>query len=153
VVFQCASCLQIIADSSTWIRATPALRAFTLSSAPQGAVDISTSLDMSRAGPDLGSTFALFRCSTCNVQLGKVYRTTARDLDDIRDCLTFDVDAVKNYQIGSLHPAENYIPLDADLSILRPEPDAIARRLAIMETVIMAMHNDMEALKSHLAIL
>ncbi|KAK9478425.1 yippee zinc-binding/DNA-binding /Mis18, centromere assembly-domain-containing protein [Lipomyces japonicus] len=150
IVFQCASCLQIVADSTTWVRAAPELQAFTLQSAPNETIVISEELSTSHEGHDLGSTYARFACSGCTNVLGKIYRTTPRYLDDLRDYYTFDAVALKNYQIGSDEPAIKS-PQDADFSILRPEPDAIAQRLTIMETVIMSMHDEIEKLKDEVA--
>ncbi|KAK9388328.1 yippee zinc-binding/DNA-binding /Mis18, centromere assembly-domain-containing protein [Lipomyces mesembrius] len=148
IVFQCLSCLQIVADSTTWVRATPELRTFTLQSAPADTITISDQLSTSHDGHDLGSTYASFSCSNCTHILGKIYRTTPRYLDDLRDYFTFDASALKNYQIGSDEPANGPPPADSDFAILKPEPDAVAQRLAIMETVIMAMHDEVEQLKS-----
>ncbi|KAJ8097896.1 yippee zinc-binding/DNA-binding /Mis18, centromere assembly-domain-containing protein [Lipomyces tetrasporus] len=151
IVFQCLSCLQIVADSTTWVRATPELRTFTLQSAPADTIMISEQLSTSHEGHDLGSTYASFSCSNCTHVLGKIYRTTPRYLDDLRDYFTFDASALKNYQIGSDEPANGPPPADTDFAILKPEPDAVAQRLAIMETVIMAMHDEVEQLKSEVA--
>ncbi|KAK7206867.1 yippee zinc-binding/DNA-binding /Mis18, centromere assembly-domain-containing protein [Myxozyma melibiosi] len=150
VVFQCASCLVIVADSLSWVRATSELRTITLASAPEGTISVSDTLSTSHDGHDLGSTYASFACANCSAVLGKIYRTTPRHLDDLRDYLTFDAAALKNYQVGTEEPARGPLPADADLDILKPEPNALAQRLAIMETVIMAMHDEIESLKSAL---
>lgn len=132
VVFQCASCLLIVADSLSWVRATPELRTFTLAAAPAGTILVSDDLSTSHDGHDLGSTYASFACASCNTPLGRIYRTTPRHLDDLRDYLTFDAGALKNYQVGADEAARDPLPEDADLEILKPEPGAIAQRLAIV---------------------
>ncbi|KAK9456249.1 yippee zinc-binding/DNA-binding /Mis18, centromere assembly-domain-containing protein [Dipodascopsis uninucleata] len=152
VVFQCANCLQIVADSTTWLRATPELRTFTLLSAPSDAILLSDNLSTSHDGHDLGSTYAEFSCSGCSAKLGRIYRTTPRYLDDLRDNYTFDTAVLKNYQLGADEEARQPLT-DVDLSILHPAPDAIAQRLAIMETVIMSLHDKIEEFSTELAAL
>ena len=46
----------------------------------------------STAGPDIGSTYLVLECERCNEHLGKIYKTTPRDLDDIREAFTLSVD-------------------------------------------------------------
>ncbi|KAK9467903.1 yippee zinc-binding/DNA-binding /Mis18, centromere assembly-domain-containing protein [Lipomyces arxii] len=153
IVFQCGNCRQIVADSTTWIRGTPELNTFTLQIVPSETITAAESLSTSADSFDLGSTYTQFSCSNCSQVLGMIYHTTPRHLDEIRDNYTFYTSSLKNYQIGSDASAQDPPPTDADFAILKPLPDALAQRMAIMETLIMAMHDDIERLNEEVATL
>ncbi|KAK9472040.1 yippee zinc-binding/DNA-binding /Mis18, centromere assembly-domain-containing protein [Dipodascopsis tothii] len=152
IVFQCGQCLRIVADSSSWVCATADLGTFTLEDVAGDAVARSDSLSTSHDGADLGSTFTEFACRACTAPLGRIYRTTPRALDAIRDLFTFYTHSVRNYQVGVDGGAEQ-TPTDADLAVLRPSPDRVARRMAIMETLLMDMHDELGALRARVAVL
>ncbi|KAK9448953.1 uncharacterized protein V1518DRAFT_416787 [Limtongia smithiae] len=151
VVFQCARCLHIVADSCAWLRAVPELQAFSVRDAPTPAIALDATLvsASNKSAHDLGASYVPFACAKCAAPLGKVYRATPPHLDDLRDCYTFALSAVVAYQLGSDEPAEE-LPESAfrDLPILHPAPDAIAKRLAVIETVVMALHDDLQALRA-----
>eukprot|EP00045_Choanoeca_perplexa_P002940 m.27821 g.27821 ORF g.27821 m.27821 type:complete len:186 (+) comp11779_c0_seq2:153-710(+) len=99
LVFQCSTCKAIVGDSFNWIASSEELNAITLSAAAS-SVTIANDLETSTDGPDLGSTFSRFRCA-CGQALGRMYRTTARSLDQLRDLYTFDLERLSSYQLGT----------------------------------------------------
>ncbi|XP_041462786.1 uncharacterized protein LOC121413876 [Lytechinus variegatus] len=99
-VFQCQHCNVIISDSIAFIAAHDDLKSITLNSV-NASVELSTKLITSTDGIDQGSTFSPLVCRGCKTVLGKVYRTTPRPLDDLRDYFTIDVNKLSVYQVGS----------------------------------------------------
>ena len=55
----------------------------------------------SKSGPDKGSTFYVVSCKSCANVVGRVYKTTAANLDHIRNCYSLDRDALQSYELGS----------------------------------------------------
>lgn len=99
VVFQCASCNVIIGDSTSWICANSVLRTVTLSDVSEYVVK-GDALLTSQTGPDLGSTYHMLNCTACQQPIGRCYKTTSRNLDEIRDRHTLDFDKLNMYQLG-----------------------------------------------------
>ncbi|XP_054753155.2 uncharacterized protein LOC129258933 [Lytechinus pictus] len=99
-VFQCQHCNVIISDSIAFIAAHDDLKSITLNSV-NASVELSTKLITSTDGIDQGSTFSPLVCRGCKTVLGKVYKTTPRPLDDLRDYFTIDVNKLSVYQVGS----------------------------------------------------
>lgn len=56
--------------------------------------------ETSKEGVDAGSTFFVVKCIGCDSQVGKVYLTTPRALDLMRDAFSFDSERIKNYVLG-----------------------------------------------------
>ncbi|XP_022082563.1 uncharacterized protein LOC110974910 isoform X3 [Acanthaster planci] len=52
-------------------------------------------------GIDLGSTYIHLLCKQCNEVVGRIYKTTSRQLDSLRDLYTFSAHQISSYQIGS----------------------------------------------------
>ncbi|EGD81475.1 hypothetical protein PTSG_02193 [Salpingoeca rosetta] len=100
LVFQCAACRAVVGDSFAWVCSDQDLNTITLTGAAPG-VKINGQLETSTQGRDLGSTYVTFQCS-CGAILGRVYQTTARHLDHMRDLMTFDLDALTSYKLGSV---------------------------------------------------
>ncbi|XP_030851045.1 uncharacterized protein LOC105436902 isoform X1 [Strongylocentrotus purpuratus] len=65
------------------------------------SAEISAKLITSTHGVDQGSTYSPVECHDCHAMVGKVYRTTPRLLDDLRDNYTLDANKLSIYQIGS----------------------------------------------------
>lgn len=58
---------------------------------------------MSRGGLDDGATFQVLRCAQCDAAVGRVYQTTPRGLDVLRDNFTFLEESIASYQVGRPH--------------------------------------------------
>ena len=54
---------------------------------------------MSRGGLDDGATFQVLRCRECNAAVGRVYQTTPRGLDILRDNFTLLEESIASYQV------------------------------------------------------
>lgn len=98
LVFQCKSCSIIIGDSWSMQSSNAQMETITLSAASN--VSRADEAVTSKQGADVGSTFHLLHCGKCGAHLGKVYLTTARALDSLRDMFTFSTDAVTSYKLG-----------------------------------------------------
>ncbi|SPO24473.1 uncharacterized protein UTRI_03741 [Ustilago trichophora] len=102
LTFQCRKCFRLLADSFSFVATDPDLGYVILSQTTECVLQdttYSTSTDPNQK--DLGSTFARLRCAGCNSTIGRNYRTTPRDLDDLRDCFSLEVNAISTYQLGS----------------------------------------------------
>lgn len=100
VVFQCETCRCILGDSMTFISANDVLETITLSNVQN--VKQLDETNTSKKEHDFGSTFHELLCLSCQASLGKVYLTTARHLDSIRDLFTLDTKSITSYQVGGL---------------------------------------------------
>eukprot|EP01135_Chromosphaera_perkinsii_P011840 Nk52_evm31s2506 gene=Nk52_evmTU31s2506 len=104
LVFQC-SCRSVVGDSFSWLCAKESLNTISLTAIPVHTGTVEVQRDklqavLQQGAPDCGATYNPIKCATCGKLLGRVYRTTARDLDDIRDAYTFDLNAISSYQLG-----------------------------------------------------
>lgn len=101
LTFQCRICFRLLGDSFAFV-ATDTELGYVILSDVSEIVTQDTSYETStEPGKDIGSTFARLRCTGCNTTIGRNYRTTPRDLDDLRDCYSLEVDAIYTYQLGS----------------------------------------------------
>lgn len=101
LTFQCRTCFRLLGDSLAFVATDPDLGYVILSDVSEIVVQDSSYETSTEPGKDIGSTFARLRCAGCNATVGRNYRTTPRDLDDLRDCFSLEVDAVYTYQLGS----------------------------------------------------
>ncbi|CAB4375780.1 unnamed protein product [Rhizophagus irregularis] len=99
LVFQCLKCRLIVGDSFAFVTADRDLNSVVLYAKPHN-IRVGTDLLWSREGIDIGSTYIMIYCNGCNLTLGKVWRTTPRKLDYIRDLYTLNLDCVMIYQLG-----------------------------------------------------
>ncbi|CAG8601895.1 1544_t:CDS:2 [Funneliformis caledonium] len=99
LVFQCLKCRLIVGDSFAFVTADRELNSVVLYAKPHN-LRLGTDLLWSREGIDVGSTFNLIYCIDCNSTIGKVWRTTPRKFDYIRDLYSLNLDRVMIYQLG-----------------------------------------------------
>lgn len=97
VVFSCISCRSLLGDSYSWIDAN------TASILLQRCINISVSsqLELSNEGDDIGSTFNRLQCVQCGQSVGKIYRSTPPQLDEFRDRYSLYVDKITGYELGT----------------------------------------------------
>ncbi|KAJ1026846.1 hypothetical protein NDA16_002143 [Ustilago loliicola] len=101
LIFQCRSCYRLLGDSVSFV-ATDTDLGYVILSDVSDVVQQDTAYETStEPGKDIGSTFARLRCGGCQASVGRNYRTTPRDLDDLRDCFSLEVDAIMTYMLGS----------------------------------------------------
>ncbi len=100
LVFQCSKCRSIIGDSLAWVGAYEDLSAVVLHHVSDSAIRTRRDRVTSQNAFDLGSTFLILECQVCDELIGRIYKTTPKHLDDIRDCYCLDVKQVDSYQLG-----------------------------------------------------
>ncbi|PWN25148.1 hypothetical protein BDZ90DRAFT_234356 [Jaminaea rosea] len=122
VILQCASCRHVLADSSTLVTIRKDLRLIVTTTATaavvcgedeagaessssaandgEGEARLLLCRDASRS--DLGSTYTTFSCGPCGEKdIGRIYKSTGPDLDEMRDGWSFDLEKVIVYPLGS----------------------------------------------------
>ncbi|KAI9296723.1 hypothetical protein K502DRAFT_323649 [Neoconidiobolus thromboides FSU 785] len=110
LVIFCSNCRAIVGDSYSWLGADSELRSFSLYDKSKEVI-VNEELETSKQGIDIGSTFTTMNCSSCEAYLGKVYKTTPRSLDHIRDMYTFSIDKVSLYQLGPSEHSSDFFAL------------------------------------------
>ena len=111
LVFSCAKCRTIVGDSFSLRSSSENNRTITLTASSN--IRRSPDVYTSKAGNDVGSTYFQFTCQhdACLAPLGRYYLTTSQDLDEARGNFTFNVDAIKSYELGKAQhgsiPSEN----------------------------------------------
>lgn len=80
-------------------------------------------------------------CTKCGKPLGKVFRTTSRQYDDVRDMYSLDADAVSIYQLGTGMVGESALPdaftsgdSVAELNRIKAFAVALHERIARLES-------------------
>ena len=96
--FSCLKCRSIVGDSFSFLTSDESAQTITLSASSniQRSADVYTS----KSGSDVGSTYFNFTCSNCQAQLGRYYLTTSKDLDELREKFTFNVNNIQSYELG-----------------------------------------------------
>jgi len=139
VVFQCLGCAAVLGDSSAFACSHAGLRTISLRAASHVRV-LDDEPETSKEGVDAGSTFFAVKCSGCDAQVGKVYLTTPRALDLMRDAFSLDSDRLKNYVLG-----EHELTLGEDLpengQVETREEHQIEERMAQVEEQLLKVEN------------
>lgn len=94
LVFQCATCRHNLGDSLTLITIRKDLRAVVIATVTEAVVLSPTLATVRDPGPDLGSTYVELSCGPCESQVGRVYKTTCAELDDVREGYSLDLERV-----------------------------------------------------------
>ncbi|ORY00696.1 hypothetical protein K493DRAFT_335258 [Basidiobolus meristosporus CBS 931.73] len=144
LVFQCGKCRAIVGDSFSWVCATRELNAVSLYGKSE-QVKLGEDLLTSNAGYDLGSTYIPLSCS-CNASIGKVYKTTSRSLDNVRDMYTFMLDSVTCYELGR-NLKETECPEEQGINI--PDARAFQVSIAKIQNLICLLNERMVKLEEH----
>ncbi|CAH3022312.1 unnamed protein product [Porites evermanni] len=136
-VFQCKGCNNIIGDSSAFTSSDQELEVICLN-AVTSLVSSQECLETSTEGPDMGSTFRPLQCMSCKSVIGRVYRTTPRELDHFRDMFCLDVEHIRSYQVGS-GSATQSIAGESDDFLDVPSAKALQNRITKIECVILML--------------
>lgn len=101
LVFSCKTCRSIVGDSLSFVCSHDRMRTITLSGvsnkvAPEQAFHTSSN------HIDKGATYCNLLCVECVHAIGKVYQTTPRSLDSLREKYTFYLDNLDSYQLGAV---------------------------------------------------
>ena len=97
LVFQCGKCNIIIGDSLKCSNIQAG--SITLDSVTDN-VKLGETLVRCTKGWDIGCAYLVVGCANCGEHLGKMYKVTLRQLDDIRDKYTLRVDRCQVYHCG-----------------------------------------------------
>ncbi|CAG8609871.1 6148_t:CDS:2 [Acaulospora morrowiae] len=142
LVFQCLSCKIIVGDSFAWVAADRKLNSVTLYAKPHN-IRVGTELLWSKEGVDIGSTYTLMYCNGCNATLGKVWRTTPRSLDYLRDLYTINLDSITIYALGA------YIDVNTTPSDDHTLPSARMQQVSInkLQDMVLLLHQRISAME------
>ncbi|KTW30685.1 hypothetical protein T552_00398 [Pneumocystis carinii B80] len=94
-VFQCVKCRSVVGDSYAWSVSHRENNTITLSEVPEDSIIESEVEECTPHG-----NFTEISCKHCKGNLGRIYKSTPRRLDDIRDMFTFNLDNIISYQLG-----------------------------------------------------
>lgn len=94
-VFQCVNCRSVVGDSYSWSTSHRESNTITLAEVPEDSIIES---EMEECTPQ--GNFTEISCKHCKGSLGRIYKSTPRRLDDIRDMFTFNLDNIISYQLG-----------------------------------------------------
>lgn len=153
-VFQCKKCRRIISDTISWCGAVDddELKVFVVSSVVPESIKTDPQLTMSQTGLDRGSSYNDLLCAGCDTLLGRIYVTTTQHMDFARGMYAFLAEEMAFYLCGSYKQAEPGID-EAIRAMLKPSPTATAKQLAMIQTMIMSIHTQLEALSSRVGLL
>ena len=100
LVFSCSKCKTIVGDSFAFLSSNEEANTITLSAASN--IQRSAELFTSYEALDEGSTYFCFMCNQpqCLQTLGRFYVTTSKDLDEVREKFTFNIDSITSYELG-----------------------------------------------------
>ncbi len=165
LVFSCAKCRTIVGDSFSFLSSNESMQTITLtaSSNIQRSADVYTS----KSGSDVGSTYFSFTCNNCQCTLGRYYLTTSKDLDDLREKFTFNVNYVSSYELGTSQHGKMPDPIedgsdktdkksvsnnnedDSALSKTRNDVNGLNEEVLKVQTVLVGVLERIETLENH----
>ncbi|CCJ29310.1 unnamed protein product [Pneumocystis jirovecii] len=93
-VFQCVNCRSVVGDSYAWSTSHRESNTITLAEVPEDSIIES---EMEECTPQ--GNFTEISCKHCKGNLGRIYKSTPRRLDDIRDMFTFNLDNIISYEL------------------------------------------------------
>ncbi|RYG59051.1 hypothetical protein EON64_20650, partial [archaeon] len=102
-VFYCTAsptCRNIIGDSYSIVSSNEKLKTVSLRRASHVTRQEVLKTSMGKQDADQGATFFPIDCEQCKKIIGRYYITTPRELDEVRNCLTFFVDKLSSYVLG-----------------------------------------------------
>ncbi|CAG8501808.1 10374_t:CDS:2 [Ambispora gerdemannii] len=153
LVFQCSECLIIVGDSFAWVSADQDLSSIVLFGwfpkelfAKPKNLRVGDDLFWSKEGVDVGSTFKMTYCSGCNKPIGKVYHTTPRQFDYLRDFYTVKLENVAIYQLGTYIKGEK-IPPDM---ITFPSSKSLQSSIDMVKDVILVLNDRLSKMDERL---
>ena len=148
LVFQCKSCGVIVGDSWTMQSSDEGMETITLAAASN--VSRAQEPVTSKEGADMGSTFHLLHCAKCEALLGRVYLTTARQLDPLRDMFTFSTAAVTSYLLGSSEfaaPGFGTVASTGEAGVNAPPASASADDITKLQSLILVLDDRVSELE------
>ncbi|XP_033103104.1 uncharacterized protein LOC117105909 [Anneissia japonica] len=126
------------------------LKEFAMLVGVTNVVDSHQCLVTSEKGIDIGSTYRELYCVMCDEILGRVYQTTPRHLDNLRDVFTLDIPKIQSYQVGS---GEQVGDFDTGDMLDMPSSRALQDDLFKIKATVCALNERLvnleDALKCH----
>ncbi|KAJ7365739.1 hypothetical protein OS493_002455 [Desmophyllum pertusum] len=151
VVFQCSACNGIFGDSCAWVSSDRELELICVNSVTS-LVSLGECLETSTQGADIGSTFMPLQCKSCNSSIGRIYRTTPRELDHLRNLYCLDVEQIKSYQVGSMNGTHvnGMSSLSSEEVLDLPTAKTLQQGIHKIESVIIMMLERLTSLEAGL---
>ncbi|KAL9986950.1 hypothetical protein ACROYT_G001168 [Oculina patagonica] len=146
VVFQCSTCNNIFGDSCAWVASDRELEVICVNSVTS-VVSLGEGLETSTQGADIGSTFMPLQCKSCKSLIGRIYRTTPKELDHLRNLYCLDVEHIKSYQVGS-EKGKQTLPAGEVLDL--PTAKTLQDGIFKIESVIMMLIERLTSLEAAL---
>eukprot|EP00041_Stephanoeca_diplocostata_P009373 m.144356 g.144356 ORF g.144356 m.144356 type:complete len:198 (+) comp17710_c0_seq2:86-679(+) len=150
LVFMCQGCSSIVGDSFAWVCSDESSNSLTLHAVPDSVRVMCNEdtgdeeLHTSRDRRDFGSTFAQLQCCKCDDVLGKLYRSTPRRLDTVRDMYTLDVSKIISYELGRGASREG---LEDIMSL--STADALQSDIVKLQNMVLVLNEKIELLEQN----
>ena len=113
LVFQCGSCSALVGDSLSLVGyPRDDLGCLSL----ERVVGVTRSVELSTtssSGADGGATYHAVHCAYCQATLGKAYVRTSTQLSSLQGLVSFDVAALKSFELGTATATAATLPLAA----------------------------------------
>lgn len=116
LIFQCAACKQVLADSLSIVALRKDLKVVVLAEVTEDVSISREPVTSKEPGSDLGSTYMSLTCVPCQEQVGRVYKTTSVHLDDLREHYSLDLLKVSVWVLNS-----RVVPLPSDIPDSLPQ--------------------------------
>jgi len=137
VVF-CSNCKTILGDTNSFVCTHAELKTITLRSAYSVKLT-RDEVETPTKGLAAGSTFHRIYCDSCAQCVGKVFLSTTRDLDPMRDVYTFDSKAIRSYELSEGRGSRGGAHDDAGGG--QQASAVLAERLEVLETQMLKVEN------------
>ncbi|XP_022780759.1 protein Mis18-alpha-like isoform X2 [Stylophora pistillata] len=124
VVFQCNNCNNILGDSYAWISSNRDLEVICLSKVTP-FIRSGECLETSTTESDIGSS-----------PIGRIYQTTPKDLDHLRNQYCLDMEHIRSYQVGSEDGMQT-LPAEEVLGI--PTAKVLQQGIHKIESVVLML--------------
>ncbi|XP_046847290.1 kinetochore protein mis18-like [Xenia sp. Carnegie-2017] len=122
------SCRNIMGDSLNMAKMNKNLKSVSMFATTE-CVFVTDKYEMSTKGDDLGSSYYILECKHCEQPIGKMYNSTPKALDSLRDLYTLDWNKIKTYELGVC--SNKKVKVDET----NPEMMAYSMMISLNETV------------------
>ena len=157
LVFHCAQCRTVVGDSLRTVGTFEALNAL--------AVEVCTNVT---AAPALlvdveRSAYRQLHCTKCTASLGKAYVRAPPHLQALVGAITFDVDSLQSYQLGTASETASSLSVATSSAASTSDPagdgetvgssveEELRAELLKVQTIILSMNERLAAIEAHQA--
>jgi len=146
LVIYCSKCNTIFGDTSSFVCTHAGLKTITLAEATMvtskgNEHNVEAEIDSERRRFTAGSMFYRLHCKSCDQCVGKVFVSTVRDLDMMRDRFTFEQKAIKSYELGIRLQDTNQSVGGAGGGKQEGEVSSLVDRIEEMESTMIKVEN------------